>query len=304
MKVSGFMRMGNMDNGNVGIQLIINGISYIGEPESHTVMYISRKVEYLLEKLKGIEGSLIFIENGIIVPEEFTKKNQFIFSDNPQREYAEYILSFAQKKWEEDRRREYKLTKEGYYIGENVVIGENAFIEPNCLISHDVIIGKNAYLKSGVKIRNTIIGDDFIANENAVIGANGFTMATDKGGNKFRIPTLGKVIIGNCVEVGALDNISAGTSGNTIIEDNVKLDALVHIGHDAQIRKNTEITAGAVIGGFSIIGEEVFIGVNSTIRNRIELEDSCFIGMGSNVINCVKTNEVVAGNPAKFIREK
>lgn len=291
-----------MEDRNMDIQLIINGISYIGEPESHTVMYMSKKVEHLLDKLKGIEGSLIFIENGITVPEEFIKKNQFIFSDNPQREYAEYILSFAQKKWEEDKRRGYRLTKEGYYIGENVIIGENAFIEPNCLISHDVIIGKNAYLKSGVKIGNAIIGDDFIANENSVIGANGFTMATDKGGNKFRIPTLGKVIIGNCVEVGALDNISAGTSGNTIIEDNVKLDALVHIGHDAQIRKNTEITAGVVIGGFSIIGEEVFIGVNSTIRNRIELEDSCFIGMGSNVINGVKTNEVVAGNPARLIR--
>lgn len=250
-----------------------------------------------------MEGSLIFIENGICVPDEFTKKNQFVFSDNPQREYAEYVVLFAKRKQEENRKRHYTLTEEGSYIGENVIIGKGAYIEPDCLIDHDVVIGKNAYIKSGVKIRNAVIGDDFIANENAVIGADGFTMATDKDGNKFRIPTLGKVIIGNCVEVGALDNISVGTGGNTIIEDNVKLDALVHISHDVQIRKNAEIAVGTVVGGFSIVGREGFIGLNSTVRNRVELEDACFVGMGSNVIKDVQANKVVVGNPAHCIRK-
>ncbi len=293
-----------MNNGNVDSQLMIKGTSYVGDPKSHTVMYISRKVENLLERMKGVEGSLIFIENGISVPDEFTEKNKFVFSDNPQREYAEYVVSFAKRKQEENRKRSYTLSDEGIYIGENVIIGKGAYIEPDCLIDHDVVIGKNAYIKSGVKIRNAVIGDDFIANENAVIGADGFTMATDKDGNKFRIPTLGKVIIGNCVEVGALDNISAGTGGDTIIEDNVKLDALVHIGHDVQIKKNAEITAGAVVGGFSIVGQEVFIGLNSTVRNRVELEDACFVGMGSNVIRNIGANEVVAGNPARFLKWK
>ncbi len=77
-------------------------------------------------------------------------------------------------------------------------------------------------------------------------------MTQDREGNRTRIPSL---IIGDFVEVGVSDNISAGSAGNTVIEDHVKLDALVHIGHDAHIKKNVEITAVSIVGGFDVIGE-------------------------------------------------
>ena len=289
-----------MENGRAENSMAIKGASYIGEPQSYTVMYISKKVEHLLENLEGIEGSLIFAEEGIRVPDTYAERNRFVFSDNPQREYAEYMQIYADRKWNADKGRRYTLTDGGYYLGENVRIGGNACIEPG----HDVIIGKNAYIKAGVKIKNAVIGDDFTANENAVIGADGFTMAVDNKGNKFRIPTLGKVIIGNGVEIGALNNVSVGSGRDTVIEDYVKLDALVHVGHDVRIKKNTEVTAGVIISGFAVIGEDVFIGVNASVRNHVELADSCFIGMGANVTKSVNGQEIVAGNPAHPIRKK
>ena len=86
-------------------------------------------------------------------------------------------------------------------------------------------------------LEDAVIGDNFVACEDSTIGTNGFTMTEDESGNKFRIPTLGKVVIGNnaAVEIYSLTNISCGSAGNTIIEDNVKIDSLVHIGHDAYL---------------------------------------------------------------------
>ena len=128
-------------------------------------------------------------------------------------------------------------------------------------------------------------------------------MAEDESGNKFRIPTLGKVVIGNNVEVNSLTNISCGSAGNTIIEDNAKIDSLVHIGHDAYLGKNVEIPAGAIIGGFVILEEGSYVGINATLRNRIKVGKNAFIGMGAVVTKSVEDDVTVVGNPAKpFVR--
>ena len=152
---------------------------------------------------------------------------------------------------------------------------------------------------AGAVIRRSIIGDCFIANEHAVVGANGFTMADDEDGNKYRIPTMGRVIIGNNVEIGSHNNISCGSGGDTVIEDNVKLDSLIHVGHDVHLHKNVEVTAGVTFGGFVNAEEGTYVGVGSVLRNRITLGEHSFIGMGSNVTKSVEAGVVVAGNPAK-----
>lgn len=285
--------------------LSVNSASYIGKPIDNTIMFISKKVEHLLKNLFGHKNCIVFSENGIELPdEEFVKDNYFIFSDNPQFEYAKFANIVANKRFDEEKDKKYTLTPEGYYLGENTVIGENSYIEPGCLIGHGVIIGKDARILAGAVIKNSIIGDRVIINEYAVIGSNGFTMSNDENGNKFRIPTLGKVIIGNDVEIGAHDNISCGSGGNTVLDDYVKIDALVHIGHDVHLHKNVEVTAGVTFSGFVDAGEESYIGVGSVLRNRISLGEHSFIGMGSNVTKSVEANIVVAGNPAKPFNRK
>ena len=146
------------------------------------------------------------------------------------------------------------------------------------------------------------MGNYVLVNEKAVIGSNGFTFTDDLEGNKIRIPTLGGVIIGNHVEIGAHDNISRGTGGNTVIEDYVKLDALVHVGHDDLIHKNSEITAGTTLGGYDEIGEHVFMGLNSSAKNRISIDDGCKIDMGTVIVRSVKGNKTMFGNPGREMR--
>lgn len=277
-------------------------VSYIGEPSNNTAMYISKKVEHLLSNLESVNNCLIFCESTIDVPEELELKHKFVMTDNPQLEYIKHVTKLANKIENNNQKRKYRLTNEGYYIGENVKIGSNSYIEPQCLIGHDVVIGENASIRSGVKIKNTIIGNDFIAYENATIGMSGFNFSKDEDGNQIRVPSLGKVVIGNHVEVGMLTNIAVGTASNTVISDYVKTDGLVHIAHDVKIDKNVELCAGVIIGGYVSIGRDTFIGVNATLRNRVSVGNHCFIGMGSAVMRSLGDNANVLGNPARVFK--
>lgn len=277
----------------------INGVSYIGEPVSNTVMYVTKKAESLLTNLERADNCLVFCDTAIIVPDEIAKKHCITKSAHPQLDYVRYVEAFTKAREEPQKNRTYHVTKNGCYFGEHVIIGKNALIEPLCLIDHDVVIGENARIRTGCKIRNAIIGDDFTANENAVIGSSGFTMTHDEKGNLLRIPNLGKVVIGNHVEVGALADISAGTAQNTVIGDYVKIDACVHIAHDVKIASNVELTSGTMTGGFVTIENDVFVGINATLRNRIVIGAHSCIGMGSVVTKNVPSYSTVAGNPAR-----
>lgn len=277
----------------------VGGVSYIGNPRAHTAMYVTKKVAHLLENMKGLACCLVFAEEGIVVAPAFREKNCFMFSDNPQLAYVRFAEQLARQREREEQSKKYIRTEEGYYLGENVRIGENAHIEPMALIGHDVVIGKNAFIGAGAVIKNAVIGDDFVCNAHAVIGSPGFTMCEDEEGNKLRIPSMGRVVIGNFVEVGVGDNISVGSSGDTVIEDYVKLDVLIHIGHDVHIQKNAELTAGAIVGGFDQIGERAYCGLNAAIRNRVSVGADGFIGMGAVVTKSVEPGVTVVGNPAK-----
>lgn len=282
----------------------VTRVSYAGKPASNTAMYITKKVEHLVENLRDVSGCLVFIEENVIVPDDIFEKHQFVRTDNPQAAYAEYVNAIAGEKTAQEKERKYTLTDGYYYLGENVTIGKNAYIEPGVLIGHDVVIGDNAIIKANAVIKEAVIGDDFVACEGCKIGMFGFTMAKDNNGNNMRIPTLGKVEIGNHVEVGVNANISCGSGGNTIIEDYVKLDALVHVGHDVHIHKNAEIPAGVILGGYSDIGENVFIGINSAVRNRKTVGANAYIGMGTVVNKNVDGGIVAVGNPVRKLEKK
>ena len=277
----------------------IEGASYAGTPKDNTVMYITSKVENLIENLYGHKECLCFVDECAKVPKKIEDANAIIYSNNPAFAYAKFASEMEREILKKERKRGYTLMDGGYYLGHNVSIGKNAYIEPNVLIGHDVVIGDNAVIMSGCVIKHAVIGVDFLCNENAVIGDYSFTQVEDDQGNKFRIPALGNVIIGDHVEIGACNDVAIGACGDTILEDYVKLDGLVHIGHEVHLHKNVEITAGAIVAGFVEMGDKTYLGINSSIRNRISLGDKCVIGMGATVTKSVDAGVTVVGNPAK-----
>ncbi len=284
---------------------MVTGVSYAGRPLDNTAMYISKKVEYLVGNLTNVTGCKVFVENTITVPDEISRKNEIVYTDNPELAYARFVQYLDKERMKSERKRKYTLTEGGYTIGENVTIGEGSYIEPGAFIGHDVVIGKNAYIKSGARIRYATIGDNFLAGENCVIGTIDRVIAKDEDGNNFRIPSFGKIVIGNNVEIGSLSCVSCGQAGNTVIGDNVQIYYMIHVPHDVRIGKNVKITVGVILGGYAEIGEDVIIGMNATIRNRITVGKGAYIGMGAVVTKSVEEGVTVIGNPAKpFIKSK
>lgn len=293
----------NVNRVNKQYDFEIDGPSYIGRPVSNTFMFVTKKIENQIVNLRKIKNCLVYAEEGILVDDELKKTNCIIETKNPQLEYTKFALLFEKEKTSFNSSRKYSEI-DGFICGENVTIGKNTIIEPGCFIDHDVRIGNNCRILSKAIIRNSIIGDNVLVNENALVGSNGFNMTEDENGNKIRIPTLGKVVISNNCEIGAFDNISCGSGGNTFLDEYVKLDALVHIGHDVQLFRNVEITAGCVIGGFVEIYEGGYVGINSVLRNRIKIGKKAFVGMGAVVTKSVDDGITVVGNPAKPFERK
>lgn len=274
----------------------ITGVSFIGAPKDGTVLFVTKKVKGYLKNLALRKNCLVFIQEGIDIPDDYKTNNCFVVSEDPQLAYARFALKLNQIEKEKDRNRKYSLTPEGYYLGENVKIGENAVIEPCCRIGHDVVIGDNAFIGFGSNIENAEIGDCFVCQGRSAIGVDAFFMA--EGENKFRIPSFGRVYIGNYVDISSNVTIERGFNSHTVIKGNTKIDSNVCIGHDDIIGENVVITSGASIAGLVSIGKNVYVGMNATVKQRLNIGDDAMIGMGSVVISNVKDGISVFGNPA------
>lgn len=277
----------------------VTGVSYIGAPKPNTAMFVSKKVGQLILKLQGLQHCLVFAENGLEVPEDLQSAHCFVFSSNPQGEYAAFTERFSKEEDSIDQSTGYDVSENGAYISRSAQIGKNVIIEPGVVIGAGVVIGDNTRICAGAVIKHATIGEDCIINEKAVVGAKGFTMAKDVYGNYIRINSLGRVLVGNHVEIGVSDSISRGSGGTTILEDYVKIDSLTYVAHDVHLHKNVVLTSGVVVGGFVEAMEGAYIAINAVIRNRVTIGRNSFVGMGAIVTKSVPDGITVVGNPAR-----
>ena len=183
------------------------------------------------------------------------------------------------------------------YIGHDVEIGDGCTIHPNVTLSQGVKIGKNCTIYSNVSIREFCeLGDNCIIQPGAVIGSDGFGFVKVNGNNT-KIDQIGRVIIGNNVEVGANTTIDRGAIGNTIIKDYTKFDNLVHVGHNDIIGENCLMVAQVGISGSTEIGDNVTLAGQVGVSGHLKIGDNVTIGPKSGVTNDVKSNSFVSGYP-------
>ncbi len=186
-------------------------------------------------------------------------------------------------------------------VGKNVKIGKNCSIGHNTIVEKNVKIGDNCKIGSNVILKNTIIGDNTNILDGAIIGKKGFGFYPGTNKN-IRYPHIGKVIIGNHVEVGCNNTIDRGSLSDTIIGDGTFLDNQIHIAHNVKIGKNCIITGQVGFAGSSSIGNRVMIGGQAGISGHLKIGDNVKIGGGSGVIKDIPSNSKVMGYPAKNIR--
>ena len=166
-------------------------------------------------------------------------------------------------------------------IGENVVLGEHVVIGAGCVIENNVTIADNARLEPHVVIKHDCeIGPHCHLFSGAVIGSDGFGYA-EESGVWLKIPQVGRVVIHANVDVGANTTIDRGALDDTIIEEGVKLDNLIQIGHNCIIGAHTVIAGAAGIAGSAKIGRHCKIGGAAMILGHLTIADHVTISPGS-----------------------
>lgn len=187
-------------------------------------------------------------------------------------------------------------------VDPEAVIGNNVYIGPYSIIGK-AEIGDNTQIESHVRIYDEVVmGHDCHIYDNVVLGAPGFGVEKDKDGNLFRFPQIGKLIMGDFVDVGTFSSIDRGALSDTMIGDYTKIDSLCKIGHNNVIGKNVVITGCASIAGSNVIEDNVWIGPNSSLIDWGHIGKNAFVGMGAVVSLKVKEGTRVTGNPAKRLK--
>lgn len=166
-------------------------------------------------------------------------------------------------------------------IGKGVQIGERVVIGPGSTIGDHVTLGAETVLHAGVTIYHDCeLGANCVLSSGVVIGADGFGYAEDAG-RWVKIPQVGRVVIGNRVEIGANTTIDRGALDDTVIGEGVKLDNLIQIGHNCRIGAHTVIAGCVGIAGSARIGRHCRIGGAAMILGHLEVADGVTISPGS-----------------------
>ena len=189
----------------------------------------------------------------------------------------------------------------GAVIGRNAEIGEDCIIGANTVIHDGVVIGAHSRIGALCSISHSVIGSNVIMHRGVHIGQDGFGFSMGRDGH-VKVPQLGRVIIGNDVEIGAGTCIDRGTGPDTIIGDGSKIDNLVQIGHNVQIGRNVVIVAQCGISGSTRIGDGTILAGQIGIAGHLRIGAGVRIAAQSGVMNDIPAGASYGGSPALPIK--
>jgi UDP-3-O-[3-hydroxymyristoyl] glucosamine N-acyltransferase LpxD len=292
-----------------GPQLTISGITSLDLADDHDLTFCSVDGAIGAHHVTKSNAAMIFCPKslkGKITP----KSNcQLLFLDNPRLDFVRFAnlaaSSAAQYNQSHPIRKAAELISNTAVIdktaeiGVNCHIGDFVKIGPNCVLGDNITIGDRATL-----VQNCILGDNVIVQPGVTLGADGFAYERHEDGSLEKFPHFAGVRIGNNVEICSNCSIARGSLTDTVIGDSTKIDALVHIAHNVQVGRYCQLTAGTVIGGSTQLGDYCWTGLNSTIKNKIKIGNNVLVAAGACVIANVANDDIVAGVPARSIRQK
>jgi UDP-3-O-[3-hydroxymyristoyl] glucosamine N-acyltransferase len=198
---------------------------------------------------------------------------------------------------------------EGCEIGPFVVVGAGAEIGPGCILHAHAVVGPNCVLGAGSILRahasllHCIAGDRVVLHEGARVGNEGFGFVTTKAGEHVTVPQVGRVLLGDGVEIGANACVDRGAGGDTVLGPGTRLDNLVQVGHNVKTGRGCVIVAQVGIAGSSELGNFVVIAAQAGITGHITLGDGARVGAQAGVMNHVPAGIDVVGSPAWPARE-
>jgi UDP-3-O-[3-hydroxymyristoyl] glucosamine N-acyltransferase len=184
----------------------------------------------------------------------------------------------------------------GCVVGERVRVGAEAVIGPGSVIENDCEIGAQTRLVARVTLcRQTRIGSRCLIHPGAVVGADGFGLANDQG-RWIKVPQLGRVWVGDDVEIGANTTIDRGALEDTVLHDGVKLDNLIMIAHNVEVGEHTAMAGCAGIAGSTKIGSHCTIGGQTGLAGHLTIGDNVHFSGASLVTRSFPEAGYYSGN--------
>jgi UDP-3-O-[3-hydroxymyristoyl] glucosamine N-acyltransferase len=187
-------------------------------------------------------------------------------------------------------------------IGADVRIGRNAVIHPHATIYPNVTIGDDFVCHSHASIREGVtIGNRVTLLNGVVIGAEGFGFG-EHNGDLFKIPQVGTVIIEDDVEIGANSTVDRATMGATVLHKGVKLDNLVHIGHNCEVGEYSRFAAHVGLAGSVRVGRWCQFGGQSGCADHAKIGERVMVVAQSGIPHDVEAGSIIGGTPAVDVR--
>lgn len=271
-------------------------LEFVGDDiDINNICSISNITDQGLAFAKEIDSILsLKPASAVIICSDITDKKDFsyLISQNPRFDFI--------------RAMEIIEAETGFYYPDKpAIIDETAQVSPSAVIENDVIIGKGCVVGPNVVIRRgSKIGQFCHFQSGVVIGEDGFGYERDELNRPIKMVHLGGVEIANNVHIGSNTIVCQGTLSPTIIENDVKIDNLVHIAHNCHIQSRAMIIACAEISGGVTIGEDSWIAPNACVRQKISIGAESLVGLGAVVVKNVEDKAIVMGNPAKPLPQK
>lgn len=265
------------------------GINELHKVESGDLVFVDHPKYY--EKCINSDATFIIINKEVDVP----AGKALLIVENPFESYCKIVEHFR------------PFVPSAKMISETAVVGEGSFIYPSAYIGNDVTIGKNCIIFPQVSILDhTVIGNNVIVQAGTVIGSDAFYYNTKKNRDIWfkKMPSCGRVIIEDDVEVGAGCTIDRGVSHDTIIGRGTKMDNMVHIGHDTVIGKNCLMAAQVAIAGVVTLEDGVTLWGQVGVNKTLTIGENAIIMAQSGVGKDTEGNRAYFGSPIEDARAK
>lgn len=162
-------------------------------------------------------------------------------------------------------------------VGDRAVVGPRVYVGPRCVVEEDVTLEEDVRLVASVTLCHGVsIGARTVIQPGAVIGGDGFGFAPEQG-RWVKVPQVGSVRIGPDVEIGANTTIDRGAIEDTVVEEGVKLDNQIQLGHNVRVGAHTVIAGCTGISGSTVIGKHCIIGGACGIAGHLTIGDQVVI---------------------------
>ncbi|MEZ0227698.1 MAG: DapH/DapD/GlmU-related protein [Planctomycetota bacterium] len=277
-----------------GADLVIERVSALSRPEPRSLVFAKTFSEDVARRLDSVGELLVLAAPAF----EGRLRVAHVLVSRPRLAFAKAVTRFF-------------ATAAPPSIHPTASIAPTARIGAGVTIGAFSVVGDGAEIGDGTELRHHVvvgprcrIGARCLVKSNTVIGEEGFGFDFEEDGTPVRIPHLGAAVIGDDVEIGALNTVARGTIGDTVVGRGVKTDDHVHIAHNVSVGENAILTACTEISGSAAIGRGAWLGPNCSIMDGIRIGDEAMIGLAAVVTKPVEPGMVVAGSPARVLRKR